>query len=163
MNHELKLRNKIYSLQSLIPMVQQWKAAGKKIVFTNGCFDLLHPGHVDYLTKAADLGDKLIIALNTDASVQQLKGVHRPIQNEQSRLHIMAALECVSAVFLFDEETPLAAINKIIPQVLVKGGDYTLETIVGAEVVTAQGGEVKIIPFLEGYSTSAIEQKIKAQ
>ncbi|MCX6189737.1 MAG: D-glycero-beta-D-manno-heptose 1-phosphate adenylyltransferase [Bacteroidetes bacterium] len=163
MNHELKLRNKIYSLQSLIPMVQQWKAAGKKIVFTNGCFDLLHPGHVDYLTKAADLGDKLIIALNTDASVQQLKGVHRPIQNEQSRLHIMAALECVSAVFLFDEDTPLAAINKIIPQVLVKGGDYTLETIVGAEVVTAQGGEVKIIPFLEGYSTSAIEQKIKAQ
>ncbi len=161
MNHQQQLQNKIYSLESLLPVVLQWKQMGHKIIFTNGCFDLLHPGHIDYLSKASDLGDQLIVALNTDASVKKLKGAHRPIQKEQSRLYLMAALECVSAVFLFDEETPLDVISKILPNVLVKGGDYTLDNIVGAKVVIENGGEVTVIPFLEGYSTSILEKKIK--
>ncbi len=161
MNHQQLLQSKIYSLETLLLLVHQWKAGSQKIVFTNGCFDILHPGHIDYLNKAADLGDKLIVALNTDASVQKLKGSHRPIQSEQSRLQIMASLECVSAVFLFGEETPLEAISKILPNILVKGGDYTIETIVGADEVIKNGGEAKVIPFLEGFSTSGIERKIK--
>lgn len=160
MNHQQTQKHKIHTLETLLPLVHAWKQTNKKVVFTNGCFDLLHPGHVDYLNKAADLGDHLIVALNSDASVQKLKGPHRPIQSEAARLQIMAGLECVSAVFLFSEDTPLEVLNEILPNTLVKGGDYTIETIVGARLIMQHGGNVEVIPFLEGYSTSSIEKKI---
>lgn len=161
MNHQQTQKRKIHTLETLLPLVNAWKEANQKIVFTNGCFDLLHPGHVDYLNKAADLGDHLIVALNTDASVQKLKGMHRPIQSEVARLQIIAGLECVSAVFLFSEDTPLEVLSEILPHTLVKGGDYTIDTIVGADLIMKHGGKVEVIPFLEGYSTSSIEKKIK--
>jgi len=142
-------------------LLDDWRANNYKIVFTNGCFDLLHRGHVDYLTKARDLGDKLFLGLNTDASVSKLKGEHRPIQDEQSRMHIMASLQCVDAVILFDEETPYELIKSVQPDILVKGADYKPENIVGYDIVTAKGGEVITIEFLEGYSTTSIEKKIK--
>jgi len=158
-NHVLQ---KIYSsVDALKNTVTNWQQQGNKVVFTNGCFDLLHRGHVDYLTKAADLGNKLIIGVNTDASVSGLKGPHRPIQDEQSRLQILASLEAVDAVILFGEETPYDLIKTLQPDVLVKGSDYKPENIVGYDVVTAKGGEVKTIDFLPGFSTSLIEQKIK--
>lgn len=163
MLHREKLQSKIHTLDTLRSLVTKWKSTGLEVVFTNGCFDLLHRGHVDYLNKAADLGDRLIVALNTDASVKKLKGAHRPLQDENTRMEIMAALECVDAVFLFDEETPLEVITQILPDILVKGSDYTVDTIVGAEVVMEHGGEVRTIEFLPGYSTSAIERKIKEQ
>ncbi|MEE3037423.1 MAG: D-glycero-beta-D-manno-heptose 1-phosphate adenylyltransferase [Bacteroidota bacterium] len=131
------------------------------IVFTNGCFDLLHLGHIDYLTKASRLGSKLIVGLNSDKSVKELKGTSRPIQCEKSRASILAALECVDAVVLFDEQTPLEIIRKIKPDVLVKGADYAIHEIIGGELVLKNGGLVKTIPFLEGYSTSNIIDKIQ--
>lgn len=153
-----KILNNSTELDALLV---DWRAKGYKIVFTNGCFDLLHRGHVDYLTKARDLGDKLFLGLNTDASVSKLKGERRPIQDEQSRLHIMASLQCVDAVILFDEETPYELIKRVQPDILVKGADYKPENIVGYDIVTAKGGEVITLDFLEGYSTSAIEKKIR--
>lgn len=156
------IQRKIYPTSTALnQQVQDWKAKGDKIVFTNGCFDLLHPGHVDYLFRARDLGQRLIIGVNTDASVSDLKGPHRPIQHEQGRLQVLAALGCIDGLVLFSEETPLRLILEIMPDVLVKGGDYTIDTIVGAAEIMANGGDVKVIPFLEGYSTSALEQKIK--
>lgn len=133
----------------------------KKIVFTNGCFDLLHLGHIDYLGKAADLGDLLIVGVNTDASVNKLKGVNRPISKAEQRLHLLASLFFVDAVILFDEETPYDLIRFIQPQVLVKGGDYSIDNIVGADLVKAGGGFVHTIPLLTGYSTTLTEEKIK--
>jgi rfaE bifunctional protein nucleotidyltransferase chain/domain len=130
-------------------------------VFTNGCFDILHKGHVDYLAKAADLGEILIIGLNTDASVSKLKGPHRPIQDESSRLQIIASLGFVDAVILFEEPTPYKLIQLVQPDVLVKGSDYLPEEIVGYDIVKAKGGIIKTIDFLPGYSTSLIEKKIK--
>lgn len=133
----------------------------KKIVFTNGCFDILHPGHVDYLSQARDLGDFLILGLNTDNSVKRLnKAPNRPINNEQTRALVLAGLASIDAIVLFDEETPYELIKLIKPDVLVKGDDYTVEKIVGYDVVKAQGGEVVTIPFLEGYSTTKLIQKI---
>ncbi|MBC7383730.1 MAG: D-glycero-beta-D-manno-heptose 1-phosphate adenylyltransferase [Bacteroidia bacterium] len=152
---------KIYDRAELKIQVKKWNDAGKKVVFTNGCFDLLHRGHVDYLAKASDLGDILILGLNTDASVSRLKGIHRPIQDEQSRLHIIASLAFVDAVVLFDEPTPLALIELVQPDVLVKGSDYQPQDIIGYDVVMAKGGSVKTIDYMEGYSTSLIEKKIK--
>ena len=157
--HEAILR-KIRSREEAGLQVAQWKNQGKKIVFTNGCFDLLHPGHIDYLSKAADLGDLLVIGLNTDTSVQRLKGPHRPITDQYSRSVLMAALSFVDLVTLFDEDTPYELIQLISPDVLVKGGDYTPETIVGADWVTSRGGQVVVLPFLPGFSTTAIEEKI---
>lgn len=161
MTHIQAIQNKIHSWESLAEQVKQWHQEGKRVVFSNGCFDLLHKGHVDYLNHAADLGDVLVMGLNTDASVSELKGPHRPIQDEQSRLLIIAALQCVSAVTLFAEETPYDLIKLVQPDVLVKGSDYKPEDIVGYDIVTAKGGEVKTIPFLPGFSTSGIEKKIK--
>jgi rfaE bifunctional protein nucleotidyltransferase chain/domain len=137
-----------------------WRRNKEKIVFTNGCFDLLHLGHIDYLSKAADLGTKLIIGLNSDLSTQNLKGPNRPICNQTSRAALLASLFFVDAVILFDEPTPITLISTILPQVLVKGSDYEIENIVGAKEVIANKGEVKTITFLPGYSTTAIEQKI---
>lgn len=161
MTHIELLNSKIHTWETLKTQVATWQAQGKKIVFSNGCFDLVHKGHIDYLNRAADLGDVLLMGLNTDASVSKLKGPHRPIQDEQSRLLIMAALQCVSAVVLFNEETPYDLIKLVQPDVLVKGSDYQPENIVGYDIVTAKGGMVKTIDFLPGYSTSAIEKRIK--
>jgi rfaE bifunctional protein nucleotidyltransferase chain/domain len=162
MNTNIKTINaKIY--QNIIDFeisLKDWKEHEEKIVFTNGCFDLLHLGHIDYLSKAADLGTKLIIGLNSDLSTQNLKGPNRPICNQTSRAALLASLFFVDAVILFDDPTPLNLISSIIPNVLVKGADYEIENIVGAKEVLANKGEVKTITFLPGYSTTAIEQKI---
>ena len=140
--------------------VDKWKLTGLKVVFTNGCFDILHRGHVEYLTDAKACGDKLVTALNSDSSVRGLKGDFRPIQNQDDRAAILDALASVDLVVIFNEETPAEIVKTLIPDVLVKGGDYTPETIVGADTVTANGGEVKIIPFGSGQSTSIILEKI---
>lgn len=138
-----------------------WRLMGKKIVFTNGCFDILHHGHLDLLARAADLGNVLILGLNTDNSVQKLKGPERPLTREQDRAFQVASLLCVDAVCLFDEETPEELIKLISPDILVKGGDYTIDKIVGADFVQANGGQVAIIPFVNGYSTTSIINRIK--
>ena len=161
MTSQDKINSKILTPESLKFKLGLWKFRDKKIVFTNGCFDLLHLGHIDYLGKAADLGDMLIIGVNTDESVRKLKGANRPINNEEQRLHILASLLFVDAVILFNEETPYQLIKIIQPDVLVKGGDYTIDKIVGADIVTARGGFVHAIPLLAGYSTTLTEEKIK--
>jgi D-glycero-beta-D-manno-heptose 1-phosphate adenylyltransferase len=154
------IRSKIYSLDSLRKQLNIWNFAGKKKVFTNGCFDLLHMGHIDYLSKAADLGDILIVGVNSDRSVAEIKGVHRPINDQVSRMTILASLSFVNAVVLFDEPTPFELIRFVDPDVLVKGADYKIEDIIGHEIVTAKGGTVRTIDFLPGFSTSLIEKKI---
>jgi D-glycero-beta-D-manno-heptose 1-phosphate adenylyltransferase len=153
--------DKIFELQALQLLIQEWRSMGDTIVFTNGCFDLLHLGHIDYLEKAKALGDRLIIAINSDESVRNLKGDARPIQNITSRSRILAAMTCVDAVIVFHTTTPLGLIESIKPDVLVKGGDWRPEQIVGASFVLAHQGTVTTIPFLTGYSTTLIEQKIK--
>lgn len=153
--------NKIWNSSSIESSISLVKSQGKKIVFTNGCFDILHAGHVKYLEEASQLGDFFIVALNTDESVQRLdKSPARPLQNEFSRTHVMASLGFVDAVVLFNEDTPKEIIELITPDILVKGADYTIENIVGADWVLKHGGEVKTIEFLPGFSTSAIERKI---
>ena len=154
------IENKILTNEDLEQRIAQWQKENLKIVFTNGCFDLLHLGHVDYLAKAKDLGDRLIIGVNTDASVRRLKGKFRPLQDENSRLHLLAALEVVDAVVLFDEDTPYELIKQVQPDILVKGADYKPESIVGYDIVTSRGGKVETIEYLEGYSTTSIEQRI---
>ena len=140
--------------------VNDWKLSGQKIVFTNGCFDILHRGHVEYLTEAKACGDKLVTALNSDCSVRILKGDSRPIQSQEDRAVILDALESVDLVVIFDQKTPEKIIKTLLPDVLVKGGDYTPDTIIGADIITENGGEVKIIPFRSGQSTSGIVEKI---
>ncbi len=140
--------------------LQIWRFQDKRIVFTNGCFDLLHLGHIDYLAKASEFGNILVIGLNTDASVRKLKGVHRPIQNDASRAMILASLSFVDAVVFFGSETPYDLIKQIEPDVLIKGADYKPESIVGYDIVKNTGGKIITIEFLEGYSTTAIEKKI---
>ncbi len=159
--HHQTLYSKIKSLEALKVCIQNDQANGLSVVFTNGCFDLLHKGHVDYLSKAADLGDKLIVAVNTDDSVRRLgKSASRPIQDQEARATVIAALESVAYVVLFNEDTPFELIQTIAPNVLVKGSDYAVHQIVGADLVLANGGRVETIDFIQGYSTSAIEQKI---
>lgn len=162
MNSLTAISNKIHNNQSLNLKLNDWRQGKKKIVFTNGVFDLLHLGHIDYLSKAKDNGDILFVGVNSDKSVKYLgKGGNRPITDEKSRLTIIAALEFVDAVMLFDEDTPLELIKIVQPDVLVKGSDYKPEDIVGYDVVIARGGTIKTIEFLPGYSTTSIEQKIK--
>lgn len=160
-NLEQTLLNKIQPLASLKAMVSVWQSEGKKIVFTNGVFDLLHIGHVTYLAKAADLGDKLVIGLNTDSSVKRIKGDSRPINDQNNRAALLASLFFVDGVVLFEEDTPLNLISTLLPDVLVKGADYTIDNIVGAKEVIANGGEVKTINFVEGYSSTSIINRIK--
>lgn len=143
-----------------VAQVKAWKDAGKKIVFTNGCFDLIHIGHVLYLEEAKSLGDILIVAANSDASVSKLKGPHRPIKDEYNRTHILAALASVDMVLVFDEKDPYNIIKQIKPDVLVKGGDWTTEQIIGSDIVLSYGGQVQSLQFVPGYSTTALEQKI---
>lgn len=154
------IKSKIFTLPTIYHQLNIWRFLQQKIVFTNGCFDILHLGHVDYLSKAANMGTKLVIGLNSDASTQKLKGNTRPINNALSRSHLLASLFFVDAVIIFDEETPANLINHIKPNVLVKGADYAIENIVGADVVIKNGGTVATIPFIDGYSTSAIEKRI---
>jgi rfaE bifunctional protein nucleotidyltransferase chain/domain len=156
-----EVSNKIKSWPDAKSFIKEWQHAGQKVVFTNGCFDILHYGHVDYLEKARAMGDKLVIGLNSDTSVNRFKGKDRPIQDQSSRARIMASLQFVDLVILFDEDTPQELISELIPNVLVKGSDYLAENIVGAEVVKKNGGEVKTIEFVPGYSTSRIIEKIK--
>jgi rfaE bifunctional protein nucleotidyltransferase chain/domain len=155
-----KIQTKIQTWQQLEETLKHWRGHGEKIVFTNGCFDLLHYGHIQYLAQAKDLGHRLVVGVNSDASVQRLKGPHRPIQEERTRLHVLAALFSVDAVVLFHEDTPLELIKWIKPDVLVKGGDWQPEQIVGADEVLKRGGEVRSLPYAEGFSTSNIEEKI---
>jgi len=156
----MKTPGKILKKEVALPLVMEWKKKGK-VVFTNGCFDILHLGHVDYLEKARDLGDKLVLGLNTDKSIQRLKGPDRPITDEYSRARVIAALGFVDAVILFDEETPYDLISYLKPDILVKGDDYAIENIVGADVVLQNGGTVKTVSLVKGYSTSTIISKIK--
>ena len=156
-----KAADKIKDLITAASLVRKWKDNGKRIVFTNGCFDILHFGHVDYLEKAKSLGDVLVVGLNTDASVSRFKGPQRPLQNETSRARVMASLRSVDLVVLFDEDTPLKLISELLPHILVKGSDYLAENIVGADVVQNAGGVVKTIDFVPGYSTTKIIEKIK--
>lgn len=153
---------KIYpSFEDFFETLKSWKTNNYKLVFTNGCFDLLHRGHVDYLEKSAGLGDKLIVGLNTDHSVSLLKGPNRPLVDQDSRAIVMAALQMVDAVILFDEETPYDLIKAIQPDVLVKGKDYAVEEIAGFDIVLARGGIVETIELTDGFSTSALIDKIK--
>lgn len=154
------IEKKVFDLNSLKHFLEVHRFFGRKIVFTNGCFDILHLGHIDYLSKAADLGDVLIVGVNTDASVARLKGEHRPINSEKQRSMILASLHFVDGVILFGEDTPLELIRELKPDVLVKGSDYKPEDIVGADVVKSGGGKIVTIDFLPGFSTSGIEQKI---
>ena len=154
------LKSKITSKLELESQLKNWRSQDQKIVFTNGCFDLLHFGHIDYLAKARDLGDRLIIGLNTDASISRIKGPSRPVKDQMSRAHILAAIQFVDAVIFFDEETPIELISWIKPDVLVKGSDYTIKGIIGHELVLENGGEVKTISFVEGFSSSKLIDKI---
>lgn len=161
MTHLDILRSKIYSEEKLLRHLMMWRLQNKKIVFTNGCFDILHQGHIDYLSKAADMGNILVVGVNSDSSVRQLgKGKSRPLQDENSRTMILASLYFVNAVILFQDNTPYNLIKIIQPDMLVKGGDWEKEKIVGYDIVTNNGGTVTTIPYLEGHSTSAIEKKI---
>jgi len=155
------IKSKIINKNSIKPLIAQWNFKGQKIVFTNGCFDIIHQGHIDYLSKAKDLGDILIIGLNSDSSISRIKGDSRPIIDEQSRAILLAALNFTDAIILFDEDTPYNLINALQPDILVKGADYKPEDIVGADIVLANGGSIETIEFLEGFSTSKIIKKIK--
>ncbi|MEL6653445.1 MAG: D-glycero-beta-D-manno-heptose 1-phosphate adenylyltransferase [Bacteroidota bacterium] len=156
-------QDKIFTLDNLLSRSAGWGVHGGKVVFTNGCFDLLHLGHLDYLEKARRLGVRLIVGLNDDESVRRLKGTSRPILPQQERARMLAALEFVDGVILFAEDTPLNLIKAIQPDILVKGGDYQIEEIVGYEEVMSWGGTVTTIPLLEGYSTSGLLDKLKVQ
>jgi rfaE bifunctional protein nucleotidyltransferase chain/domain len=157
----MKTSDKIKSLAEASQQVKAWQKTGQKVVFTNGCFDLIHLGHVDYLEKARNLGDKLVLGLNTDSSVSRFKGPERPLQDQNSRARVLASMEFIDLVVFFDEDTPKDLISALIPNILVKGSDYLAENIVGADVVKNNGGEVKTIDFVPGYSTTRIVEKIK--
>ena len=154
------IQQKILDLPGLLHQVRRWRLLGKKVAFTNGCFDILHQGHIASLSDAAREADYLIVGLNTDASTRRLKGEQRPVNNQQARATVIASLLMVDAVIFFDEDTPLNLITAIAPDVLVKGGDYTLDQIVGAKEVIASGGKVVINPIVPGFSTTGIIEKI---
>jgi D-beta-D-heptose 7-phosphate kinase/D-beta-D-heptose 1-phosphate adenosyltransferase len=154
------MKEKIKKRDALRRVVEDLKAKGKRIVFTNGCFDLLHIGHIRYLEKAKSLGNILVVGVNSDRSVRGLKGPNRPILPEDERAEILSGLECVNYITIFDEPTPLELVSTLQPHVLVKGGDWTKESTVGKEVVEKLGGEVVILPFVEGSSTSNLIETI---
>ncbi len=161
MGHLTELEHKIVDSAALVEKINAWRASGCKIVFTNGCFDILHLGHIDYLARAADLGQKMVLGLNTDASVSRIKGPTRPINDERSRAFVLAALSFIDAITFFDEPTPYELIKLVQPDILVKGADYKVEDIVGYDIVQARGGSVETIPLVTGYSTTAIETRIR--
>jgi rfaE bifunctional protein nucleotidyltransferase chain/domain len=153
--------NKIVALPEALLKISELKGYGKKVVFSNGCFDILHAGHVDYLEKAREKGDFLVVALNTDASVRRIKGEDRPVNNQNSRARVLAGLGCINMVILFDENTPYDLIKMINPDILVKGKDYDISNIVGADIVLQNGGKVETIELTEGLSTTSVIDKIK--
>lgn len=155
------IQKKIFTLTDLVRQIAAWRVKGYQVAFTNGCFDILHEGHIFSLEKAASEAQILVVGVNSDASVQKLKGADRPINKEKSRCLLLASLAVVDAVIVFEEDTPLELIQSIQPDVLVKGGDYTIEQIVGAKEVQSWGGRVVINPIVEGFSTTGIIQKIK--
>jgi len=165
MKHDIEktLLGKILDLQSLNRQVKAWQAEGQKVVFTNGVFDLLHIGHLTYMAKASELGDKLIIGLNADSSVKRIKGDDRPVNDQNNRAALLAALFFVDAITIFEEDTPFNLITTLMPDILVKGADYAIENIVGAKEVMASGGEVKTITFVDGYSSTSIINKIRSR
>lgn len=151
----------VSNIENKIVAIDQWRRpSNQRVVFTNGCFDILHRGHAVYLAKARELGDLLVVGLNSDASVRRLKGPERPLNSQDDRAFLLASLACVDYVILFDEDTPANLIHAVCPDVLVKGGDYTLDTIVGADFVQARGGLVTTISFVDGYSTTNIIKKM---
>lgn len=161
MSFHNQLKEKVVSQNQALKELKTWREKNKKIVFTNGCFDIIHPGHIDYLSKARDLGDILVLGLNTDQSVRRLnKGSNRPINDERTRAYVLAGLASVDLIVFFDEETPYNLIKLLQPNVLVKGKDYEVEKIIGFDILKENGGEVITIPFLEGYSTSSLIKKI---
>lgn len=149
-------KNIFYPQDDFVSVIDAWKTHGDKIVFTNGCFDILHAGHIQYLQEAKELGDKLVIGLNSDYSVKLLKGETRPINNQDDRAFVLSALEAVDMIIIFEEETPLSLIRKVLPDCLAKGGDYQIENIVGAKLMLEEGKEVKVLSLREGYSSSNI-------
>ena len=153
-----RIQSKIITIDQFEKLVDK----SKKIVFTNGCFDIIHLGHIEYLAAASDLGDIFVIGVNTDESVSRIKGENRPIQDEKSRTITLAAFEFVDYIILFNENTPLSLISEITPDILIKGSDYNISDIIGSEVVIENGGEVKTIDFVDGYSTSLVIEKIKS-
>ncbi|MBN3035533.1 MAG: D-glycero-beta-D-manno-heptose 1-phosphate adenylyltransferase [Bacteroidales bacterium] len=155
------VKSRILSGEKLERQLAVWRFLGKKIVFTNGCFDILHLGHIDYLARAASMGDVLVIGINSDLSVRRIKGDQRPVIDQASRSMALAALRFVDAVVLFDEETPYELIRRIMPQVLVKGGDYHPEDIAGHDLIEASGGRIEIVDLVPGYSTSGIIDRIR--
>jgi D-glycero-beta-D-manno-heptose 1-phosphate adenylyltransferase len=155
------IKSKIIDFNNLDSYLAYWKFKNFKLVFTNGCFDIIHRGHIEYLAQAANYGDILIIGLNTDSSVRRIKGESRPVQDEFARAITLASLQFINAVVLFDEETPYNLINKIQPDILIKGSDYKPENIVGYDIVKAKGGEIVTIDFIDGYSTTSIIEKLK--
>jgi len=160
----LDSKKKIFlDISTLSETIRLIQSEGKKVVFTNGCFDIIHVGHVTYLEEAKNEGDFLVVGINTDSSVRNLKGPNRPINHQSARLQVMAALESVDAVILFEEDTPLNLIKEIKPDILVKGGDYPISEIVGADFVLMHGGKVKTLSLIPNYSTTGIEQKLKNQ
>ena len=161
MSFHNQLKEKIVSQDQALKELKTWREKNKKIVFTNGCFDIIHPGHIDYLSQARDLGDILVVGLNTDQSVKRLnKGSNRPINDERTRAYVLAGLASVDLIVFFDEETPYNLIKLLQPNVLVKGKDYEVEKIIGFDILKENGGEVITIPFLDGYSTSSLIKKI---
>jgi len=156
-----KLQNKIYTLDRLMDEINNWKKQNKKIVFTNGCFDLIHLGHVELLARSSDLGDKLIVAINSDESIIKIKGINRPIIEEESRAKQIAALDFVDAVILFNQDNPIEIISLVIPDIITKGGDYKISDVVGHEIVRENNSSVVIIPLTQGYSTTSILDRIK--
>ena len=161
MKASTRIPGKVVDPGELVRMVQRWHKLGKKVVFTNGCFDILHQGHLEVLSRAAELGDVLVIGVNSDESVHRLKGPERPVNDEGFRSLMLASLTIVDAVCIFREDTPLELISQVLPDVLVKGGDYQPEQIVGADLVKAHSGEVVTIPLVEGYSTSNLIRRIR--
>ena len=156
-----KIPLKLMSRSDLVRQVERWHLQDKKIIFTNGCFDILHKGHLELLSQAAALGDILVIGVNSDDSVKRLKGDERPVNDENFRALMLASLAIVDAVSIFPEDTPMELIESLVPDIIVKGGDYDPSTVVGAELVVKNGGEVIIIPLISGYSTSNLIRKIR--
>ncbi|HWB64052.1 MAG TPA: D-glycero-beta-D-manno-heptose 1-phosphate adenylyltransferase [Chitinophagales bacterium] len=156
-----KIESKILSPDTLAARLKFWRTMGDRVVFTNGCFDILHAGHIHLLSSCAEFGERLIVGLNSDASVKRLKGNNRPVNDQQSRAVVIASLQFVDAVIIFDEDTPLRLIEEVKPDVLAKGGDWKKEDIVGSGFVESYGGEVKTVPYLKGFSTTEIIKRSK--
>lgn len=161
MKQSSKINERIFTFHLLQAQIKWWALINKTIAFTNGVFDILHEGHIKVLSQAASFADVLIVGVNSDASVKRLKGNNRPVNNQQSRALLLASLIMVDAVSIFDEDTPLELIKNILPDVLIKGGDYNADTIVGAKEVIANGGRIEIIPLEEGFSTTGIIEKMR--